>query len=397
VTRERRHALEAWAAAVVSAIVRRLPRPVVLAIGRGLGRIWAALDRRHLRIAAENLQLAFPDWDEARVRTTAIGVYSHFAAVLLEILWMEGRPVEELLALTEIEGLEHLKTALARGRGVVCPIAHLGNWELQGVATPPLVGSSAVIARPLDNPALDKRLVSFRTSTGNVVIYKQKALAQILKTLREGRLVAIMLDQNVQAKDGIFVRFFGRPACTTTVAAALAIKTGCPIVPARCARRADGRYRMAYGPLVEWPGSGRRDEDIAALTQHLTSIIEGWVRETPEQWLWLHRRWKTTPSLETFPSLETSSAPGLEGSTVSSASVSGPVSVPDPASGSDPASRSVPAGVPGPASVPDPGSVPGPSPGSDPPSRSGPAVVSAPAPGPGTAPPARSDTPEGRA
>ena len=352
-TRERRHALEAWAAAVVSAIVRRLPRPVVLAIGRGLGRIWAALDRRHLRIAAENLKLAFPDWDEARVQATALGVYSHFAAVLLEILWMEGRPVQELLALTEIEGLEHLKTALARGRGVVCPIAHLGNWELQGVATPPLIGSSAVVARPLDNPALDKRLASFRTSTGNVVIYKRKALAQILKTLREGRLVAIMLDQNVQAGDGIFVRFFGRSACTTTVAAALAIKTGCPIVPARCVRRVDGRYRMAYGPLVEWAGSGRRDEDIAALTQHLTSIIEGWVRETPEQWLWLHRRWKTTPSLET------SLAPGLEGSAVPS--------------------DFVPASVSGPAS------------------RSGPAAVSAPDPGPGTAPPARSDTPDGRA
>jgi KDO2-lipid IV(A) lauroyltransferase len=229
---------------------------------------------------------------------------------------------------------------------VVSSIAHLGNWELQGVATPPLIGPSAVIARPLDNPALDKRLVAFRTSTGNVVIYKQKALAQILKTLREGRLVAIMLDQNVQAKDGIFVRFFGRPACTTTVAAALAIKTGCPIVPARCVRRPDGRYRMAYGPLVEWTASGRRDEDIAALTQQLTSVIEGWVRETPEQWLWLHRRWKTQPS----PSLETSLAQAFEGSAVSSDFVSGPPSVSRPASVSDPAAVSAPA--PGPDTAP---------------------------------------------
>src|SRR4249920_3307846 len=145
---------------------------------------------------------------------------------------MEGRPIAELLALTDVEGLEHMQAALARGRGVV---------------------------RPLDNPALDARLVSFRTSTGNVVIYKKKALPQILTTLREGRVVAVMLDQNVQASDGIFVRFFGRPACTTTVAAALAIKTGCPLVPAHCVRRADGRYRMAYGPMVEWPRTGRRD------------------------------------------------------------------------------------------------------------------------------------------
>ena len=365
--RARRHALEAAAARITTAIVRRLPRPVVLAIGRGLGRIWAALDRRHLRIAAENLRRAFPDWDEARVQATAIGVYTHFAAVLLEILWMEGRPVEELLALTEIEGLEHMKAALAQGRGVVSPIAHLGNWELQGVATAPLIGPSAVIARPLDNPALDRRLVSFRASTGNIVIYKQKALAQVLKSLRQGRVVAVMLDQNVQAGDGIFVRFFGRPACTTTVAAALAIKTGAPVVPAHCVRRADGRYRMAYGPLVEWTGSGRRDEDIKALTQQLTTVIEGWVRETPEQWLWLHRRWKTQP----FPSLETSLAQGFEGSAASPDFV--------PASDSGPTSGAGPASGPGPAST------------------SGGAAASVPIPGPGAAPPARSDTPKGRA
>jgi KDO2-lipid IV(A) lauroyltransferase len=267
----------------------------VLAIGRAMGRLWAMLDPRHRAIAADNLRRAFPDWAEARVQETARAVYRHFATVLLDILWMEGRSPAELAALADVEGLEHLKAALARGRGVVSPLAHLGNWELQGVSTAPLIGPSAVIARPLDNPALDRRLVAFRTATGNGVIYKQKALAQVLKTLREGRLVAIMIDQNVQAKDGIFVSFFGRPACTTTVAAALALKTGCPIVPARCVLRADGRYRMAYGPPVEWSGSGRRDEDLAGLTQHLTSIIEGWVRETPEQWLWLHRRWKTQP------------------------------------------------------------------------------------------------------
>ena len=206
-----------------------------------------------------------------------------------------------------------------------------------------------MIARPLDNPALDRRLVSFRASTGNVVIYKQKALAQILTTLRAGRAVAVMIDQNVQAKDGIFVRFFGRPACTTTVAAALAVKTGAPIVPAHCVRRADGRYLMAYGPAVEWTRSGRRDDDIKALTQQLTSVIEGWVRETPEQWLWLHRRWKTQPS----PSLETPLAQGLEGSPIPSASVSDSGSVAAPASVSD----SVLPSWAGPPSRPDPGSV----------------------------------------
>jgi KDO2-lipid IV(A) lauroyltransferase len=175
-----------------------------------------------------------------------------------------------------------------------------------------------VVARPLDNPALDRRLVSFRASTGNIVIYKQRALSQILKNLHEGRVVGIVVDQNVQAKDGIFVRFFGRPASSTTVAAALALKTGCPIVPARCVLRGDGRYRMVYGPPVEWSSSGRRGEDVARLTQQIASIIEGWVRETPEQWLWLHRRWKT------MPPRGASSRPGPEGSFLASPDPSGP-------------------------------------------------------------------------
>ena len=161
------------------------------------------------------------------------------------------------------------------------------------MASVPLVGDVSSIARPLDNPALDRRLVALRTSTGNRIIYKQKALAQAIRTLREGGILAVLIDQNVQ--EGVFVRFFGRPASTTSVAAALALKTGCAIVPVHCTLRPNGRYRMIYGPPVEWAASGRRDEDVVALTQHLTSILEGWIRETPEQWLWLHRRWKTQP------------------------------------------------------------------------------------------------------
>jgi Kdo2-lipid IVA lauroyltransferase/acyltransferase len=309
VTRQTRHALEARIAAAVSGVVRRLPRRAALALGAGLGRLWGALDRRHLRIAADNLRRSFPEWDESRVLATARGVYAHFGRVLLDIVWMEGRPPAVLLALTDVEGLEHARAAFASGRGLVCPTAHFGNWEFQGVASSLLLGPFSVVARPLDNPHLDRRLVEFRARTGNTVIYKKRALSQVLKAIRDGGAVAIVVDQNVQAKDGIFVEFFGRPACTTTVAAALALKTGCVILPVRCPMGPDGRYRMVYGPPVEWQGGGRRDEDVDRLTQHLTSVIEGWVRESPEQWLWLHRRWKTRPGA---PSVNTERAPAAE-------------------------------------------------------------------------------------
>jgi KDO2-lipid IV(A) lauroyltransferase len=267
----------------------------VLALGRRLGRLWGSLDRRHLAIAAGNLHRAFPEWDAARVQAVAKGVYAHFGTILLDLLWMEGRSAEALLALADHEGVEHVRAARAAGRGVLCPSAHLGNWEFQAIASVPLVGHISMIARPLDNPELDRRLVALRTSGGNTVIYKRRAIARVLTALREGDIVAILIDQNVQEGDGIFVEFFGRPACTTTVAAALALKTGCAIVPVRCVLRPNGRYRMVYGPPVAPARTGRRDEDVATLTQRLTSVIEGWVRETPEQWLWLHRRWKTRP------------------------------------------------------------------------------------------------------
>ena len=158
-----------------------------------------------------------------------------------------------------------------------------------------LFGPIGVIARPLDNPALDDRLCDVRRRPGNTVIYKKRALPQVLRLLRENRAVAILIDQNVQAGDGVFVDYFGRQAATTTVAAALAMKTGCALVPTHTELGEDGRYALVYDPPIEVVATGDRDADIARVTQQLTSAIEGWVRRRPEQWLWLHRRWKTQP------------------------------------------------------------------------------------------------------
>ncbi len=297
--RERRHALEAQAAKLVGALVARLPRRAALALGRGLGRVLADLDRRHVAIALDNLRHAFPHWDEARSRRTAHGVYAHFGQTLVDILWLAERPKEDWLALVTEEGREHAEAARAKGRGVVFATGHLGNWEMHGVVYGWTTEPIGVIARPLDNPALDRRLCAFRERSGNAVISKQRALVQVLRLLREGRGVAIVVDQNVQEKDGIFVDFFGRKAATTTVAAALAVKTGCALLPGHCVALPDGRYRLVYHPPLAWEPSGNRLDDIATLTQRLTTIIEDWVRANPEQWLWMHRRWKTRPPRET--------------------------------------------------------------------------------------------------
>jgi len=293
-----RFALEDAAARAVAALARRLPRARALAFGGALGRRWGAMDPRHVAIATQNLGHAFPDWDEARRRAVALGVYEHFGRMLLDILWLAPRTRDEVLRHVVVEGGEHVEAAYRGGRGVVFPTAHLGNWEMHGVAHGHLFGPIGVIARPLDNPALDRRLVDFRRSPGNTVIYKRQALGQVMRLLKDNRGVAIVIDQNVQEGDGVFVDFFGRKAATTTVAAALALKTGCALLPGHTELLPDGRYRLSYEPPVVVEPTGDRGADLLRVTQRLTSIIEGWVRRTPEQWLWLHRRWKTRPAGE---------------------------------------------------------------------------------------------------
>lgn len=292
--------LETRAATVVSRALAALPRRAALALGRGLGAVWGDLDRRHVGLAADHLRRAFPLWDESRVLSTARGVYRHFGQVLFDVLWLQGRPRETVLPLVEIVGREHVDAAIAAGRGVVYATCHLSNWEVLALAHSWVFGPVGMVVRALDNPGLDARLANFRRQGGSTLIYKQHALAQALRRLRAGGGVALLMDQNVAAADGIFVPFFGRPAATTTVAAALAVKTGAALIPAHIETLPDGRYRSLYeAPLrLDSERSRNRAEEVARLTAELNARIEGWVTANPEQWLWIHRRWKTQPALD---------------------------------------------------------------------------------------------------
>ncbi len=296
--RASRQRLEGMAVHDVSPLLRVLPRRASLALGRALGRGLAVLDERHRDIAADNLRHAFPDWPEERFQETARAVYAHFGAVLIDLLWLAHRPLEVMDSLLTVEGLEHAERALAAGKGAMFVTAHFGNWEVHGVFHGRRVGTMGVVARPLDNPQLDAILCAFRSRSGNQVIYKQRAVSQVLRLLRDGRGVALVVDQNVQPGDGVFVDFFGRKAAATTIAAALALKTGAALVPCRAELRPDGGYRVIYDPPVEVRKQAEKEGEILRLTQELTRSIEGWVRAAPEQWLWLHRRWKTRPAGE---------------------------------------------------------------------------------------------------
>lgn len=294
--RRARFALEAMALRAFKLLALVLPRTAFLALGRGLGALVAAVDRRHVAIARDNLRRSFPDWTEDRVSRTARGVWVHFGGVMFDLVRILARGPDIVTPLATIEGRENAERAHGSGRGVVLITGHFGNWEAHGIVHAKNFGSIGVIARPLDNPALDQAMVTLRQSAGNEVIEKEHAMIRSVRRLKAGQGVAFVVDQNVQEKEGIFVNFFGRPACTTPFASKLAIKTGAMVLPCRAVMTADLRYRVIYDEPLDPRDFGTGEEAVETLTQAMMNATEAWIRADPEQWLWMHRRWHTQRS-----------------------------------------------------------------------------------------------------
>lgn len=218
---------------------------------------------------------------------------------MFDLVRVLARGPKEVDALVTIEGREHAELAHRSPHGVVIITGHFGNWETHGIVHAKHFGSIGVVARPLDNPKLDAAMTALRESAGNEVIEKEHAMIRSMRRLKAAQGVAFVVDQNVQEKEGIFVNFFGRPACTTPFAARLALKTGAMVLPCRAVMTADFRYRVIYDPPIDPSTFGTGDEAVRSLTQAMMDITESWIRVNPDQWLWMHRRWHTQPASPT--------------------------------------------------------------------------------------------------
>ncbi|HKY33053.1 MAG TPA: lysophospholipid acyltransferase family protein [Candidatus Polarisedimenticolia bacterium] len=292
-----RELLEYLPVRAAAALLRLLPRRAALACGRGAGLAAWALDGRHRRVARENLRLAFgKSLSEAERRRLVRRVFSHFGMVAADCLTMTRLRPQDVDRLIEYEGVEHIRRAFLKGKGVFVFSGHFGNWEMVALMQGWLGYPMAMVTRPLDNPRLDRLLREARAHSGNDVIAKRQAARAILRALRHGWCVAIVIDQDARGGgDPVFVDFFGRPAATTPALALLALKTGAPIVPVFGVPLPGGRHRITYLPEVAVERTGDRDADVLAITQRCTSLIEEQVRSRPECWLWLHQRWKRRP------------------------------------------------------------------------------------------------------
>jgi KDO2-lipid IV(A) lauroyltransferase len=288
-----RHRLEYVIVRALIAIVGVMPPFLVQAFGTALGQAFYIVDRAHRRIALRNLAAAFPTRPEAERRAIARAAFTHFGRLLFELLRFATLTPAQMVARVEVDGAERSRLAYAHGKGVLFVTGHFGFWELQAMVHAVQAEPVAILARALDNPYLNQLLEDIRQRTGNTVVYRRGTIRRVMRTLQAGHGVAVLIDQHIMTRDAIYVDFFERPAATTSAVAALALRTGAPVVPVFALPIGGGRYRMIYEHPVAPPRPDSPDA-VQEFTQRCTDVLEMYVRRHPEFWLWMHRRWRDT-------------------------------------------------------------------------------------------------------
>jgi Kdo2-lipid IVA lauroyltransferase/acyltransferase len=259
----------------------------------GLSRLFYHLVPRQRLITTHNLRRAFPEKSDDEILRIAKGVYRNMGIMAAEFFDIPLLTKENIGELVEAEGLEHYRRALDKGRGILFFTAHFSNWELSAAAGALLMKPAVIIYRTLDSALLEHLVLRVRSASGNTLLPKEHAMRAMIRSLKRNEIVGILIDQNVAWYEGVFVDYFGRPACTADGLALLALHTGAPVLPGYLVRLPDGRYRLVIGPEVEVTRTGDRAADVLANTQRFTKVIEETVRRYPDQWFWVHQRWKT--------------------------------------------------------------------------------------------------------
>ncbi len=274
---------------------RALPLAALRAVSRTAARAALAFPGRDRGRARHHIAAAFPDRSEAWRRALLGACAGHLGAVLGEVAWLWSAAPAAILARTQFVGLEHLTGALASERGALLVTGHCGNWEWLNLGLGASGVPMTVAARQVYDPRLDEVARRLRGRFGGETALRGKgAGAKLLNALRHGRVIGLLIDQDIDAP-GAFVEFFGRPAWTPTGAALLAVRSNCPVVTGFAVRLGDGTMRLEFDPPIAPPSGEDLDADVARLTAALTARIERQVRAYPEQWVWMHKRWRHQP------------------------------------------------------------------------------------------------------
>jgi Kdo2-lipid IVA lauroyltransferase/acyltransferase len=265
-----------------------------LALANRLGRFYAGLldllVPRLRRTALRNLRMVFPTKSDTERSSIADGVFRSIGRLLVAFAKFPSINQSSVHQWIRYEGYENFEIALARGKGALFATAHLGNWELSAFSHALMSKPMDIVVRPLDNPKIDALVARRRAMSGNRVITKRDFARPIMRTLRANEAVGILIDQNATLDSGVFVDFFGIPACVATGFARLAAHTGAAVIPGFALwSETESRYILKFYPIVEMTG------DEVADTRAIQQSLQDAIAEFPDQWLWIHRRWKTRP------------------------------------------------------------------------------------------------------
>ncbi len=276
-----------------------LPRGLARAIGAGIGAIAYRLVGKLRRVGLRNLEMAYPEWTAQQRERTLRRVYRNLGWLLAEFCLMSGYTREQASEFIEYDGLENYLAARERGKGVLVLTGHLGAWELSSFYHSLVGFPMGLVIRRLDNPLVDEFVNRIRCLHGNRVIHKDDFARGLISAMRAGETVGILMDTNMTPPQGAFVPFFGVQACTASGMARVALKTDAAVVPGFLLwDEAKRKYVLRFGPRIALVRTGDADADMLANTAQFAATTERYVREYPEQWLWMHRRWKTRPAGE---------------------------------------------------------------------------------------------------
>ncbi|MGA7906454.1 MAG: lysophospholipid acyltransferase family protein [Candidatus Sulfotelmatobacter sp.] len=276
-----------------------LPRPLARAFAAVLGRTVYLLHGRLRRVGTRNLALAFPEKSAAERKRILRGEFASLGRQLVEVCRFPKYTLENLSEIIVFEDFQNFERARARGKGVLLFAGHFGGWELSSFAISMRGHWMHVLMRGMDNPYLGRLILHYRTMHGNKAVDKDDFVRGLLSAMRANEVVGMLIDTNMTPPQGIFVDFFSIPACTASGLARIALKTDAAVVPTFTIWDAAlGKYRLRFDPALELVRSGDLEADIKSNTQRFTKVIEDYVRKYPDQWLWVHRRWKTRPEGE---------------------------------------------------------------------------------------------------
>ena len=291
-----RQRLEYALAWVIIKILGGLPRSLSRAAAIALSWTIYLIHVRLRHVGMRNLKLAFPEKTRRERARILRGVFTSLGRQLAEVCLFPTYTLENVGKVVVYDGFENFERALARGKGVLFLTAHLGGWELSAF-THSLYGHPLhIVMRPLDNVYLDSLMRRYRTMHGNSTVDKDDFVRGLLSAMKAGETVGILMDTNMTPPQGVFTDFFGIPACTASGLARIALRTDAAVVPGFTVWDPGLRkYRLRFDPALKLIRTGNDDSDIVANTALFTKVIEEYVRKYPDQWLWVHRRWKTRP------------------------------------------------------------------------------------------------------